>query len=57
MTITLKVSENTKQEMIKYFEDKKRPKTPDYAVFQADEADQETTRKAQACNDRYADRK
>ena len=39
MTITLKVSENTKQEMVKYFEDKKRPKTPDYAVFQADEAD------------------
>ena len=39
MTITLKVSENTKQKMIEYFADKKRPKTPDYAVFQADEAD------------------
>ena len=39
MTITLKVSENTKNKMIEYFEDKKRPKTPDYAVFQADEAD------------------
>ena len=39
MTITLKVSENTKQKMIEYFEDKKRPKTPDYAIFQADEAD------------------
>lgn len=39
MTITLKVSENTKEKMIEYFEDKKRPKTPDYAVFQADEAD------------------
>ena len=39
MTITLKVSENTKEEMVKYFEDKKRPKTPDYAIFQADEAD------------------
>ncbi len=39
MTITLKVSENTKQKMIEYFEDKKRPKTPQYAVFQADEAD------------------
>jgi ribonuclease HIII len=25
--------------MIEYFEDKKRPKTPDYAIFQADEAD------------------
>jgi len=39
MTITLKVSENTKQKMIEYFEDKKRNKTPDYAIFQADEAD------------------
>ena len=39
MTITLKVSENTKQKMIEYFEDKKRPKTPDYAIFQADESD------------------
>lgn len=39
MTITLKVSENTKEKMIEYFEDKKRFKTPPYAVFQADEAD------------------
>ena len=39
MTITLKVSNNTKEKMIEYFEDKKRPKTPAYAVFQADEAD------------------
>ena len=39
MTITLKVSENTKQKMIEYFEDKKRSKTPDYAIFQADEVD------------------
>ncbi len=39
MTITLKVSENTKEKMIEYFEDKKRDKTPDYAVFQANEAD------------------
>lgn len=39
MTITLKISENTKEKMIEYFEDKKRSKTPDYAVFQADEAD------------------
>lgn len=39
MTITLKVSENTKEKMIEYFEEKKRPKTPDYAIFQADEAD------------------
>ena len=39
MTITLKISENTKEKMIEYFEDKKRPKTPPYAVFQADEMD------------------
>lgn len=39
MTITLKVSDNTKAKMIEYFEDKKRGKTPPYAVFQADEAD------------------
>lgn len=39
MTITIKISENTKQKMIEYFEDKKRIKTPPYAIFQADEAD------------------
>lgn len=39
MTITLKVSENTKAKMAEYFKDKKRSKTPPYAVFQADEAD------------------
>ncbi len=38
-SITLKVSENTKQKMIEYFSDKKREKTPPYAIFQADEAD------------------
>jgi len=38
-TITLKISDNTKEKMVEYFEDKKRPKTPAYAVFQADEAD------------------
>lgn len=38
-TITLKLSENTMDKMNKYFEDKKRLKTPPYAVFQADEAD------------------
>ena len=38
-TITLKLSENTMDKMSKYFEDKKRLKTPPYAVFQADEAD------------------
>ncbi len=39
MTITVKVSDNTKQEMIEFFEDYKRPKAPAYAVFQADDAD------------------
>lgn len=39
MTITLKLSENTKKKMEEYFQDKKREKTPPYAVFQADEAD------------------
>lgn len=38
-TITLKVSENTMNKMNEYFEEKKRLKTPPYAVFQADEAD------------------
>ena len=38
MTITLKISDNTKEKIIEYFKDKKRPKTPPYAVFQADEA-------------------
>ena len=39
MTITLKVSDNTKKEMEEFFEDFKREKTPPYAVFQADDAD------------------
>lgn len=39
MTISFKISENTKEEMIEYFKDKKRPKTPAYAVFQGQEAD------------------
>lgn len=39
MTITVKVSDNTKQEMIEFFEEYRRPKTPAYAVFQADDAD------------------
>lgn len=38
-TITLKVSDNTKEKMVEYFQDKKREKTPPYAVFQAKEAD------------------
>ena len=39
MTIVFKVSDNIKNEMIKYYSDKKRSKTPPYAIFQADEAD------------------
>ena len=39
LTITLKVSPNTKEKMIEYFIDKKRSKTPPYAIFQADEMD------------------
>lgn len=37
MTIVYKISDNTKEEMIKYYEDKKRDKTPPYAIFQAEE--------------------
>ena len=39
MTISFKVSDKTKEEMIKHFEDLKREKTPAYAIFQADEED------------------
>lgn len=39
MTITYKISDKTKEEMIKHFESLKREKTPPYAVFQANEAD------------------
>ena len=39
MTITVKVCERTKEEMNEFFEDFKRPKTPQYAIFQADDAD------------------
>ena len=38
MVISYKISDNTKEKMIEYYADKKRPKTPDYALFQADEA-------------------
>ena len=37
MTIVFKVSEPLKQKMTKYYEDKKRDKTPPYAIFQAEE--------------------
>lgn len=38
MTIVYKISDNTKEKMIKYYEDKKRDKTPPYAIFQAEES-------------------
>ena len=38
-TITLKVTDETKKQMIEYFEDLKREKTPPYAVFQAQDGD------------------
>ena len=38
-TITLKVSDKTKEQMIEYFEDLKREKTPPYAIFQAQDGD------------------
>lgn len=38
-TIVYKISDNTMKEMTNYFQDKKREKTPPYAVFQADDAD------------------
>ena len=39
MTIAFKVSDETKEKMIEYYQDLKREKTPPYAIFQADEAD------------------
>ena len=39
MNIVFKVSDNVKNKMIKYYEDKKKDKTPPYAVFQAVEED------------------
>lgn len=39
MTIVFKVSDNIKEKMIEYYEDKKKEKTPPYAIFQAVEAD------------------
>ncbi|MDD4027478.1 MAG: ribonuclease HIII [Bacilli bacterium] len=38
-TFSYTVSDKTKEEMIEYFQDKKRDKTPQYAVFQANEED------------------
>ena len=39
LTFSYKISEKTQKEMIEYFKDKKREKTPPYAIFQANEAD------------------
>ena len=39
MTIVFKVSDKLKNKMLHYYEDKKRPKTPPYAIFQAEDAD------------------
>ena len=37
MVIVFKIRENTKDKMTQYYEDKKREKTPPYAIFQAEE--------------------
>lgn len=37
MVIVFKISNNTKEKMVDYYDDKKRAKTPPYAVFQAEE--------------------
>ncbi len=37
MVVVFKVSDNTKEKMINYYQDKKREKTPPYSVFQAEE--------------------
>jgi len=39
MTITVKVCEKTKKTMCDYYDDIKREKTPQYAMFQADDGD------------------
>lgn len=38
-TITLKVCDKTKEQMVDFFDDLKRPKTPPYAIFQAQDGD------------------
>ena len=37
MTISYKISDNLKDEIIDYYKDLRREKTPDYAIFQAEE--------------------
>lgn len=39
MNIVIKVDEETKNKMIEYYKDKKRDKTPPYAIFQVQEED------------------
>lgn len=39
MVVVFKISSNTKDEMIKYYNDKLRDKTPPYAIFQAEEGE------------------
>jgi len=39
MNVVIKVDEETKQKMINYYQDKRREKTPPYALFQAQEED------------------
>ena len=39
MTISFKVSDNTKKKIVEFYEDLKREKTPQYAVFQAQDGD------------------
>ena len=42
-TITLKVGDKTKEQMLDFFEDLKKPTTPPYAVFQAKDGDTTVT--------------
>lgn len=37
MIVAFKISNNTREKMVKYYENLKRDKTPDYALFQAEE--------------------
>ena len=39
MTIVFQVSKNVQEKMKEFYKDKMRPKTPPYAIFQAEEAD------------------
>ena len=39
MTITVKVTEKTKDMMLEFYDDLKRDKTPEYSLFQADDGD------------------